>query len=96
MSFAAKGGKMYKIKTNKRLILSYKNYLQNRHAPPYGAGSFNLNWAKSLKFREQVETPKIYRHVNATLHDKQGLANLATKTKSLSFLEWNAQTQKLV
>ena len=37
MSFAAKGGKkkeMYKIKTNKHLALSYKNYPQNRHAPP--------------------------------------------------------------
>ena len=27
-------GKMYKIKTNKHLTLSYKNYLHNRHAPP--------------------------------------------------------------
>ena len=34
-SFAAKGKKeMYKIKTNKHLTLFYKNYLQNRHAPP--------------------------------------------------------------
>ena len=24
----------YKIKTNKHLTLSYKNYLQNRHPPP--------------------------------------------------------------
>ena len=35
MSFAAKGEKsQYKIKTNKHLKLSYKNYLQNRHRPP--------------------------------------------------------------
>ena len=37
MSFAAKekkGKEMYKIKTNKHLTLSYKNYLQNRYAPP--------------------------------------------------------------
>ena len=35
MSFVAKGEKkIYKIKTNKHLTLSYKDYLQNRHAPP--------------------------------------------------------------
>ena len=36
MCFAAKGEKkeMHKIKTNKHLTLSYKNYIQNRHAPP--------------------------------------------------------------
>ena len=34
MSFAAKGKNLYKIKTNKHLKLSYKNYLQNRRPAP--------------------------------------------------------------
>ena len=35
MSFAAKEKKsQYKIKTNKHLTKSYKNYLQNRHRGP--------------------------------------------------------------
>ena len=34
MSFMTKGKKMTKIKTNKHLTLSYKNYLQKRHTSP--------------------------------------------------------------
>ena len=43
MSFAAKGKKSpYKIKTNKHLTLSYKNYLQNRHLTPLGVNAHLL------------------------------------------------------
>ena len=34
MSFADKGGKMFNIKTNKHLTLSYKNYLSKTDIHP--------------------------------------------------------------